>query len=119
MTLDLYLRIKTYTGEGFSTHEQKKLMAELSDGFVALPGGIGTFEEFFEVYSWAKLGFHSKPSDLLNVNNYYAPLDALLDNVEREGFLSSTYRDLVVRADTPAEMLDLFVNKMALSESLR
>ena len=68
-------------------------MAELSDGFVALPGGIGTFEEFFEVYFWAKLGFHSKPCGLLNVNNHYAPLDALLDSAEREGFLSSTYQN--------------------------
>ena len=100
-------------------HERKKLMAELSDGFISLPGGIGTFEEFFEVYTWAKLGFHSKPCGLLNVNNYYAPLDALLDNAEREGFLSSTCRDLVIRADTPAEMLDLFANKKASSESLR
>lgn len=88
-------------------HERKQLMADLSDGFVALPGGIGTFEEFFEVYTWAKLGFHSKPCGLLNINNYYAPLDALLDNAEREGFLPSAYRDLVIRADTPAEMLDL------------
>lgn len=100
-------------------HERKRMMAELSDGFIALPGGIGTFEEFFEVYTWAKLGFHAKPCGLLNVNNYYAPLDALLDNAEREGFLPSTYRDLVIKADTPAEMLDHFVNKRAQLESLR
>jgi uncharacterized protein (TIGR00730 family) len=92
-------------------HERKRLMAELSDGFVALPGGIGTFEEFFEVYTWAKLGFHSKPCGLLNVNNYYAPLDALLDNAEREGFLPSSFRDMVIRVDTPEEMLDRLTNK--------
>lgn len=93
-------------------HERKALMAELSDGFVALPGGIGTFEEFFEVYTWSKLGFHSKPCGLLNVNNYYAPLDALLDNAEQEGFLSSSDRNLVLRADNPADMLDLMTNKL-------
>lgn len=91
-------------------HERKQMMAELSDGFIALPGGIGTFEEFFEVYTWAKLGFHSKPCGLLNVNDYYAPLDALLDNAEREGFLPSVYRDLVIRADTPAEILNVLIN---------
>jgi len=92
-------------------HERKQLMAELSDGFVALPGGIGTFEEFFEVYTWAKLGFHSKPCGLLNVNNYYAPLDALLGNAEQEGFLSHRYRELVIRADTPSEILDLIIKR--------
>ncbi len=92
-------------------HERKALMAELSDGFVALPGGIGTFEEFFEVYTWAKLGLHSKPCGLLNVNNYYAPLGTLLDNAEREGFLPSLHRNLVIQANNPADMLDLMLNK--------
>ena len=91
-------------------HERKQMMADLSDGFIALPGGIGTFEEFFEVYTWAKLGFHSKPCGLLNVNDYYAPLVALLDNAEQEGFLPAIYRDLVIQANTPGEMLDLLVN---------
>ena len=89
-------------------HERKQMMAELSDGFIALPGGIGTFEEFFEVYTWAKLGFHSKPCGLLNVNNYYAPLDALLDNAEQEGFLDLSDRNLVIKADTPVEILEKF-----------
>ncbi|MDX2481352.1 MAG: LOG family protein [Desulfuromusa sp.] len=79
-------------------HERKQMVAELSDGFIALPGGVGTFEEFFDVYTWAKLGFHSKSCGLLNVNDYYAPLDALLDNAEREGFLPSGYRGLLIRA---------------------
>lgn len=93
-------------------HERKRMMAELADGFIALPGGIGTFEEFFEVYTWAKLGFHSKPCGLLDVNHYYAPLDALLDNAEREGFLPSSSRNLVLRAETPAQMLDLFTERI-------
>ena len=92
-------------------HERKARMAELSDGFVALPGGIGTFEEFFEVYTWGKLGFHSKPCGLLNVNNYYAPLDALLDNAQREGFLASSDRNMAIRADNPGDMLDMMINK--------
>jgi len=93
-------------------HERKALMHQLSDGFVALPGGIGTLEEFFEVYTLAQLGFHSKPCGLLNVNNYYAPLDALLDNAEREGFLKSPHRNTIIRADNPADMLSLIVGKL-------
>ncbi|MFO7749301.1 MAG: TIGR00730 family Rossman fold protein [Desulfobacteraceae bacterium] len=86
-------------------HERKKLMVKLSDGFVALPGGIGTFEEFFEIYTLSLLGFHSKPFGLLNVNNYFAPMDALLDKAQQEGFLKVPHREVVLRADTPAEML--------------
>jgi hypothetical protein len=92
-------------------HERKALMAELSDGFVALPGGVGTFEEFFEIYTLSLLGFHSKPFGLLNVNNYYAPLDALLDNAEREGFLKTPHRNVILRADNPADMLKRMVGK--------
>jgi uncharacterized protein (TIGR00730 family) len=93
-------------------HERKALMERLSDGFVALPGGIGTFEEFFGVYTLAQLGFHSKPCGLLDVNDYYAPLDALLDNAEREGFLKSPHRDTILRADNPADLLDLMVRRL-------
>ncbi len=88
-------------------HERKALMVELSDGFVALPGGVGTFEEFFEIYTLSILGFHSKPFGLLNINNYYAPLDALLDNAEREGFLKAPHRKAILRADNAADMLKL------------
>lgn len=96
-------------------HERKALMAELSDGFVALPGGIGTFEEFFEVCTWSKLGFHSKPCGLLNVNNYYGPLNALLENAENEGFLMSADRNRVIWADSPSGMLDLMCGREKLS----
>lgn len=87
-------------------HERKRMMADRADAFIALPGGIGTFEELFEVYTWAKLGFHAKPCALLDVRNYYAPLEALLDNAEREGFLASADRDLLVRGSDVAELLD-------------
>lgn len=93
-------------------HERKALMARLSDGFVALPGGIGTFEEFFEVYTLSLLGFHSKPCGLLNVNNYYAPLDALLNNAEREGFLKPTHSNVLIRANNAADMMNLMMSRL-------
>lgn len=86
-------------------HERKALMADLSDGFIAFPGGIGTFEEFFEVYTWAKLGFHNKPCGLLNINHYYDPMEALLSNAEQEGFLQHRDKELLIRADNPEDML--------------
>ena len=88
-----------------SMHERKMQMVALSDGFVALPGGIGTFEEFFEIYTLSLLGFHSKPFGLLNINNYFAPLDALLDNAQAQGFLKVPHREVILRADTPADMI--------------
>ena len=77
-------------------HERKALMAELSDGFIALPGGIGTFEEFFEIVTWAQLGLHSKPCALLNVNGFYDPLLRLIDHAIIERFIKPKQRDLVV-----------------------
>ncbi len=77
-------------------HERKALMAELSDGFVALPGGIGTFEEFFEIVTWAQLGMHSKPCGLLNVNGFYDPLLALVDHAIEERFVKVKQRDLIM-----------------------
>ena len=70
-------------------HERKAMMAELSDGFIAMPGGIGTFEEFFEIVTWAQLGFHSKPCALLNVNGFYDPLLRLLDHAIAERFVKA------------------------------
>lgn len=88
-------------------HERKNLMVQLSDSFIALPGGIGTFEEFFEVYTLGEMGFHDKPCGLLNVNGFYDPLDAMLDKAEREGFLRTDHRQAIVRAENPTKMLDL------------
>ena len=87
-------------------HQRKAMMAELSDAFIAFPGGIGTFEEFFEIYTWAKLGFHRKPCGLLNINNYYQPMEQLLDNAEQEGFLHTRDKALLIRADNVTQMLD-------------
>jgi uncharacterized protein (TIGR00730 family) len=77
-------------------HERKAMMAELADGFIAMPGGIGTFEEFFEILTWAQLGFHDKPCGILNVANYYDGLLALCDNAVTEGFLRPVHRQLIL-----------------------
>ena len=79
-----------------SMHERKALMAELSDGFAALPGGIGTLEEFFEIWTWAQLGVHHKPCGLLNVEGYYDPLVAFLDVMVERGFLKPRHRSMAI-----------------------
>jgi hypothetical protein len=89
-----------------SMHERKATMAALADAFVALPGGIGTFEEIFEILSWAQLGLHAKPCALLDVAGYFAPLDALLDGAVAAGFVHRRHRALLATARSPAELLD-------------
>jgi uncharacterized protein (TIGR00730 family) len=89
-----------------SMHERKAMMAELSDAFVALPGGFGTFEEFCEAVTWTQLGLHAKPCGLLNVAGYYDALLALFDRAERDGFLIIEHRKLVHSATDPDELLD-------------
>lgn len=91
-----------------SMHERKALMAELSDGFIAMPGGIGTMDEIFEIFTWAQLGFHTKPCGLLNVDGYYDPLLGFLDNVVNEGFLKGMHREKLVTGTTPSEIIDAF-----------
>jgi uncharacterized protein (TIGR00730 family) len=86
-------------------HERKQRMADLADGFIALPGGFGTFEEFCEILTWAQLGLHEKPCGLLNVKGYYTPLLALFDHALREGFLKPEYRQLVLTEDDPHKLL--------------
>jgi uncharacterized protein (TIGR00730 family) len=81
-------------------------MAELSDGFIAMPGGIGTMEEFFEVLSWAQLGLHEKPCALLNVAGYYDPLIQFLDHAVEQGFIKSKHRALLVVESAPDRLLD-------------
>jgi hypothetical protein len=87
-----------------SMHTRKARMAELSDGFIALPGGFGTFEEFCEILTWGQLGFHVKPMGLLNVNGFYDPLLALFDKAVEEGFLRAQNRAMAL-ADTDIEKL--------------
>jgi uncharacterized protein (TIGR00730 family) len=89
-----------------SMHARKALMAELADGFVALPGGIGTFEELFETVTWAQLGIHRKPVGVLNVAGYYDPLVALLEHAAAEGFLWSGGGELIAIEDDPLRLID-------------
>ncbi len=91
-----------------SMHERKALMAELSDGFVALPGGNGTLEEFFEVLTWAQLGEHRKPCGLLNVASYYDPLLKVFDRMVEKDFLREAHRDLVLVEEDPVALLERF-----------
>jgi uncharacterized protein (TIGR00730 family) len=87
-------------------HHRKKMMADLSDAFVALPGGAGTLEELFEVYTWAQLGYHHKPVAVLNVNGFYDPLIALLKHTIDEGFMRQTYYDLLQVDSEPVALID-------------
>ena len=93
-----------------SMHARKTLMAELADGFVALPGGIGTFEEIFEVWTWAQLGFHGKPCGLLNVAGYYDGLTAFLDHAAGEQFVRADQRRMLVVEADPVALLDRFAS---------
>ena len=88
-----------------SMHERKALMADLSDAFVALPGGFGTLEEFCEVVTWTQLGLHAKPCGILNVLGYYSPLLRMFDHSVEERFLKPENRALVLAGDSPAELL--------------
>jgi uncharacterized protein (TIGR00730 family) len=96
-----------------SMHERKALMAELSDGFIAMPGGIGTMEEFFEVLSWAQLGIHEKPCGLLNVAGYYDPLIQFLDHAVAEDFIKPKHRALLIVESESTRLLDRFDHILA------
>jgi uncharacterized protein (TIGR00730 family) len=89
-----------------SMHERKALMAELSEGFVALPGGSGTLEELFEVFTWSQLGLHRKACALLNVEGYYDGLAAFLDHAVAERFMRAEHRAMLLCEDSPAAVLD-------------
>lgn len=88
-------------------HERKAMMTELCDGFVALPGGIGTLDELFEAWTWNALGYHAQPFCLLNVNGFWDGLATFMDHVRDSGFLSQPRRSQLLKAETPAEALDL------------
>jgi uncharacterized protein (TIGR00730 family) len=91
-----------------SMHERKALMAELSDGFVALPGGWGTIEEIFEVLTWAQLGFHDQPCGLLNVAGYYDGLFRFLEHAMAEDFVRPVYGEILIMEEDPGRLLDRF-----------
>ena len=91
-----------------SMHERKALMTDLADGFIALPGGFGTFDELFEITTWAQLGLHSKPVGLLDVAGYFTPLLALITHASTEGFIPPRHIDIILRESTPSALLDRF-----------
>ncbi len=88
-----------------SMHERKNKMMELGDGFIAMPGGAGTMEEFFEVFTWNQIGLLAKPCGLLNVANYYDGLISFFDHMTQEQFLQQKFRDSLIIADTPGDLL--------------
>jgi uncharacterized protein (TIGR00730 family) len=91
-----------------SMHERKALMSDLSEGFIALPGGTGTLEEFFEVLTWAQLGEHDKPCGLLNVADYFDPLLTVFEQMVERGFLSEANRALLLVESDPEHLLQRF-----------
>jgi uncharacterized protein (TIGR00730 family) len=91
-----------------SMHERKARMAEMSDGFIALPGGWGTIEEIFEMLTWAQLGFHQKPCGLLNVASYYDQLFAFLETAIDQQFVKEAYRPMIMMEQDPGTLLDRF-----------
>ncbi len=91
-----------------SMHERKATMADLADGFMALPGGAGTLEEFFEIWTWGQLGHHRKPVGLLNVGGFFDPLLAFLDHAESERFMRREHREMLLADADPARLLDRF-----------
>ena len=98
----------TQLREVSSMHERKALMADLSNGFIALPGGLGTFDELFEIITWAQLGLHTKPIGLLDDTGYFAPLLALIRHASEEGFVMPAHANIVMQEATPAALLDRF-----------
>jgi uncharacterized protein (TIGR00730 family) len=87
-------------------HERKAMMADLADGFIAMPGGWGTFDEFCEILTWAQLGLHHKPCGILNVEGYYDTLLAMFDHSVAEGFLKAAYRPMILTSSDPVDLLD-------------
>jgi hypothetical protein len=89
-----------------SMHERKALMGELSQGFIAMPGGIGTLEEFFEIWTWGQLGIHAKPIGLLNIDGFYDPLVRFFEQLVSERFVKPENRDMVLVGEEPATLLE-------------
>jgi uncharacterized protein (TIGR00730 family) len=89
-------------------HERKAMMADLADGFLALPGGAGTLDELFEIWTWAQIGLHGKPIGLVDIDGFYQPLLRMTEHMADEGFLKTDYRELIQVSPDPAALLDSF-----------
>lgn len=107
-----------------SMHERKQKISSLADGFILLPGGSGSLEEFFEVYTWAQLGYHNKPCSILNIDGYYDHLLKFLDHSVTQGFMKSMYRNMIIVSSSPHELIQKILSyqppaeKKWLAESL-
>ena len=97
-------------------HQRKHMMAERADAFLALPGGIGTFEEFFEVWTWRQLGYHNKPIGLLNVDGYYDGLLAFMGTTVKDGFVSDWQMNLIHQSSNLEQLLPLLIEEAGLSD---
>jgi uncharacterized protein (TIGR00730 family) len=93
-----------------SMHTRKQRLVDISDAFIALPGGFGTFEELFEVLTWAQIGLHAKPVGILNSQGYYEPLLSAIDHAKTEGFIYAEHRSLLVYSEDPDNLLDMLDN---------
>lgn len=91
-------------------HERKAKMMDLADGFIVLPGGTGTLEEFFEVFTWGQIGLHQKPCGLLNINHYYDPLIHLFEHMIDQKFLQEKFRSMAIIEEQPDVLIDQFLN---------
>lgn len=98
-------------------HERKQLMADLSDAFVLMPGGFGSWDEFCEIITWSQLGLHPKPYGILNVLDYYAPFLAMMEHAVREGFVRASHRETIVVADDVVSLLEQLTHAPAMAES--
>lgn len=98
-----------------SMHERKQKMADLADAFVIAPGGAGSLEEFFEVYSWAQIGLHQKPIGIFNIKQFYKPLEALITHMIHEGFIDQKYEKLAGVYETPQTLLEGLKNAKPIS----
>ncbi|MEJ2045575.1 MAG: TIGR00730 family Rossman fold protein [Reinekea sp.] len=87
-------------------HERKAAMSEMSDAFIALPGGAGTLEEIFEAWTWAQLGYHHKPCAFFNVQGFYDPLFDMIQQMVKQGFLNSDYANMLIKTDSPQALVE-------------
>ncbi len=101
-----------------SMHERKAQMAELSDAFIALSGGLGTLDELFEILTWAQLGLHQKPCGLLNINGYYNHLIAFLDHAVAEGFIKASHREVLLVSDSPSVLLEQLLQRQTKAQPI-
>ena len=89
-------------------HERKAKMSELADAFVALPGGVGTLEEMFEIWTWGQLGLHDKPCAFYNINGFYDPLFTMVESMQQAGFVKQSYIDMIIKVNTPKTLVSAF-----------